>query len=94
MNIIIWIFLGFILIVLLLLISRQSTEKPKRRRAGVESTRLGWEGVRETDLRLTYKRFKELYPFARITYAEYKQLQKEKAFKRAVSSQTIKRMVR
>jgi hypothetical protein len=94
MSIIIWVFLGSILIVLLLVISRQSTEKPQRRRIKVEDTRLGWEGVRETDLRLTYKRFKELYPYARITYTEYKQLQREKAFKRAVSSQTIKRMVR
>ena len=48
----------------------------------------------ETDLRLTYKRFKELYPHSEITYQEYKRLQKEKAFKRAVSSQKIKRMVR
>lgn len=48
----------------------------------------------EIDLRLTYKRFKELYPHSEMTYQEYKRLQKEKAFKRAVSSQKIKRMVR
>jgi len=48
----------------------------------------------ETDLRLTYKRFKELYPYSKITYQEYKKLQTEKAFRRAVSSQRIKRMVR
>jgi hypothetical protein len=48
----------------------------------------------ETDLRLTYKRFKELYPFSPITYQEYKQLQARKAFRRAVSSEKIKRMVR
>jgi hypothetical protein len=51
-------------------------------------------GHLETDLRLTYKRFKELYPYSKITYREYKKLQKEKAYKRAVSSQKIKRMVR
>lgn len=48
----------------------------------------------EFDLRLTYKRFKELYPFSQITYQEYKKLQMEKAFKRAVSSEKNKRMVR
>jgi len=48
----------------------------------------------ETDLRLTYKRFKELYPFSQITYEEYKQLQARKAFRRAVGSEKLKRMVR
>jgi hypothetical protein len=51
-------------------------------------------GYAETDLRLTYKRFKELYPFSQISYQEYKQLQARKAFRRAVSSEKIKRMVR
>ena len=46
------------------------------------------------DLRLTYKRFKEPYPYSQITYQEYKRLQMERAFKRAVSSQKNKRMVR
>jgi hypothetical protein len=39
------------------------------------------------DLRLTYKRFEELYPFSQITYQEYKKLQMERAFKRAISSE-------
>ena len=60
-----------------------------RKRLGSERTR-----QRETDIRLTYKRFKELYPHSRITYEEYKKLQVEKAFKRAISSEKIKRMVR
>lgn len=60
-----------------------------RKRLGSEPTR-----QRETDLRLTYKRFKELYPHSQITYEEYKKLQAEKAFKRAISSEKIKRMVR
>ncbi len=51
-------------------------------------------GPLETDLRLTYKRFKELYPHSQMTYEEYKKLQAQKAYKRAVSSQKIKRMVR
>lgn len=60
-----------------------------RKRLGSEPTK-----QRETDIRLTYKRFKELYPHSQITYQEYKKLQAEKAFKRAVSSEKIKRMVR
>lgn len=48
----------------------------------------------EVDLRLTYKRFKELYPFSQISYQDYKRLQMERAFKRAVSSEKNKRMVR
>ncbi len=49
---------------------------------------------KETDLRLTYKRYKELYPHSEITYPEYKRLQMKNAYKRAVSSDKIKRMVR
>jgi uncharacterized ion transporter superfamily protein YfcC len=49
---------------------------------------------RETDLRLTYKRFMELYPHSKVTYEEYKRIQAEQAYKRAVSSLKIKRMVR
>jgi len=49
---------------------------------------------RETDLRLTYKRFMELYPYSKITYQEYKQMQAKHAYKKAVSSLKIKRMVR
>jgi len=48
----------------------------------------------ETDLRLTYKRFMELYPNSEISYQEYKKLQAKKAYKRAVSPKKIKRMVR
>ncbi len=48
----------------------------------------------ETDLRLTYKRFMELYPNSEISYREYKALQAKKAYKKAVSPKKIKRMVR
>jgi len=48
----------------------------------------------ETDLRLTYKRFMELYPNSEISYREYKKLQRKKAYKRAVSPKKIRRMVR
>jgi len=49
---------------------------------------------RETDLRLTYKRFMQLYPYSNITYQDYKQMQAQYAYKKAVSSMKIKRMVR
>ncbi|MBN2336141.1 hypothetical protein JXL21_11325 [Candidatus Bathyarchaeota archaeon] len=48
----------------------------------------------ETDLRLTYKRYCELYPHAKIPYRDYKHIQAAKAFKRPISSRKIQRMVR
>jgi len=48
----------------------------------------------ELDLRLPYRRFKELYPSNRLTYEEYKKLQMQQAFRRSMSSQDNKRMVR
>ena len=82
------IFLG--LIILGLWWQARKRFEPKRTRY----SRGEFGGQMETDIRLTYKRFKELYPHSQITYQEYKKLQAEKAFKRAVSSQKIKRMVR
>jgi hypothetical protein len=48
----------------------------------------------ELDLRLPYKRFKQLYPSTRLTYEEYKKLQMKRAFRRSMSAQDNKRMVR
>jgi hypothetical protein len=56
--------------------------------------RTEWGGQMELDMRLPYKRFKEMYPYSRMTYTEYKQLQMKSAFRRAVSSEKNKRMVR
>jgi hypothetical protein len=56
--------------------------------------RTEWGGQMELDMRLPYKRFKELYPYSKMTYPEYKQLQMKSAFRRAVSSEKNKRMVR
>lgn len=53
-----------------------------------------WSGLQqEVDLRLTYKRYKEMYP-SNITYDDYKRMQSQRAYKKAVSSTKIKRMVR
>jgi len=49
---------------------------------------------REVDLRLTYKRYMQMYPRYTMSYPEYKRMQTERAYKRAVSSTKIKRMVR
>jgi len=49
---------------------------------------------REVNLRLTYKRYIEIYPRANITYEEYKKMQAAGAYRKAVSSTKIKRMVR
>jgi len=49
---------------------------------------------KELDLRLTYKRYLQIYPSANITYEDYKRMQVAHAYKKAVSSTKIKRMVR
>ena len=48
----------------------------------------------EMDLRLPYRRFRQLYPENKLTYEEYKRLQMQRAFRRSMSSQDNKRMVR
>jgi hypothetical protein len=48
----------------------------------------------ELDMRLPYKRFKQLYPENKWTYKEYKMMQMQTAFRRSYSSQDNKRMVR
>ena len=48
----------------------------------------------ELDMRLPYKRFKQLYPENKWTYKEYKRMQTQTAFRRSYSSQDNKRMVR
>jgi hypothetical protein len=48
----------------------------------------------ELDLRLPYKRFKQIHPNSNITYDEYKKTQMQASFKRSLSSQQNRRMVR
>jgi len=49
---------------------------------------------REVNLRLTYKRYIEIYPSSNITYEQYKKMQAQHAYRKAVSSTKIRRMVR
>lgn len=86
-----WLIFGIIILAIL------ASALSGSRRASPKSTRRGsWGsgGQWDTDLRLPYKRFKQLYPYSKITYQEYKKLQMESAFRRAVSSEKNKRMVR
>ncbi|MCL2643112.1 MAG: hypothetical protein FWD52_06345 [Candidatus Bathyarchaeota archaeon] len=48
----------------------------------------------EIDLRLPYRRYKQIYPNNHITYNEYKKIQTQSAYKRSISSQKNHRMVR
>jgi hypothetical protein len=48
----------------------------------------------EIDMRLPFRRFKQLYPENVWTYEEYKKMQMRTAFRRSHSSQDNKRMVR
>jgi len=49
---------------------------------------------KEVNMRLTYKRYMEIYPGTNITYEQYKRMQAQHAYRKAVSSTKIKRMVR
>jgi len=84
-----FLFLFAIFLLFMVLLGKKQVG-PKTRRVG----RGLYDEQMEIDLRLTYKRFKELYPFSQVSYQDYKKLQKERAFKRAVSSEKNKRMVR
>ena len=53
-----------------------------------------FSGQMELDMRLPYRRFKQLYPGNNWTYEEYKRMQTQSAFRRSMSSQDNKRMVR
>jgi len=47
----------------------------------------------EGDIRLPYKRYRELYPHTSMTYEEYKQMQARDSFNHSISSKQLKRMV-
>lgn len=47
----------------------------------------------EGDIRLPYKRYRELYPHTSMNYEEYKLMQTRDSFKHAISSKQLKRMV-
>ncbi|MEM2971746.1 MAG: hypothetical protein QW270_04915 [Candidatus Bathyarchaeia archaeon] len=81
----------FIVVGIVILIAWSAKKSEQRQR--VYARKLMGEPD-EIDLRIPYKKFKELYPYSKLTYNEYKRLQMQKAFKKAVSSEKNKRMVR
>jgi hypothetical protein len=83
---IVWLIFAGILIWIVLLVVAALRSSP--RTAHVTALQ------REVDLRLTYKRYMQIYPSARMSYEDYKRLQMKSAYRKAVSSTKIKRMVR
>ncbi len=45
------------------------------------------------DIRLPFKRYKQLYPSTSMSYDDYKQMQARDAYRRAINSKELKRMV-
>lgn len=88
-----------ILVVIVAVISmatnRAQTQQNKRYKSRRQIYTPGaFSGQMELDIRLPYRRFRQLYPNSKLTYREYKQLQMSRAFRRSMSSQENKRMVR
>jgi len=75
--------------------NRTRTQKNRRYYTGRQVYVPGeFSGQMELDLRLPFRRFKQLYPDNKLSYKEYKQLQMQRAFRRSMASQDNKRMVR
>jgi hypothetical protein len=85
-----------VIVVLAIISFKKSKAKlPQRYRSGRKEYIPGeFSAQMELDLRLPYRRFKQLYPSNTLTYKEYKKLQTQRAFRRSMSSQDNKRMVR
>lgn len=84
-----------LVVVAIISLIRSKTHLPKRYRTVYKTYIPGeFSAQMELALRLPYRRFKQLYPNSTITYKEYKKLQMQRAFRRSMSSQDNKRMVR
>ena len=100
--IIIFTAIGIILVIVALNNIKKQNQLPvKRYRAIIGYHTAGhkyipgqFSGQMELDMRLPYRRFKQLYPSNTWTYEEYKKMQMQSAFRRSMSSQDNKRMVR
>ena len=88
--------IGLLIVIAAAIASLRNRTYPTKRFRGVRMTYTPGEfsSQMELDLRLPYRRFKQLYPSSRLTYDEYKRLQMQRAFRRSMSSQDNKRMVR
>jgi hypothetical protein len=84
-----------LVIAALISLKRSKANLPTRYRTGSKAYIPGeFSAQMELDLRLPYRRFKQLYPSNKLTYKEYKKLQMQRAFRCSMSSQDNKRMVR
>jgi hypothetical protein len=92
------ILIGFLIIIATIFSmtkQRAQNEQNKRYRARRQIYTSGkFSEQMELDLRLPYRRFRQLYPESRFAYKDYKKMQMESAFRRSMSSQDNKRMVR
>jgi hypothetical protein len=88
--------LGLIFLVAAIVVLKSQRARPLSRYHGAHQRYVPGEfsSQMELDLRLPYRRFKQLYPSTKLTYEEYKKLQMRTAFRRSMSSQENKRMVR
>jgi hypothetical protein len=95
----------FAVVLIMILIARNNIQKSRpatKRYYAVKSYQTAghryiagqFSAQMELDMRLPYKRFKQLYPENKWTYQEYKRMQMQTAFRRSYSSQDNKRMVR
>ncbi len=62
--------------------------------AGAAKPRMSLKKQHEGDIRLPYKKYKQLYPSTTMNYEDYKQMQMRDSYRRAISSKELKRMVR
>ena len=90
------ILIGLAVIVIAIISLSKSKSQPVTRHHGGRQVYIPGEfsSQMELDLRLPYRRFKQLYPSSNLTYEGYKKLQTQRAFRRSMSSQDNKRMVR
>lgn len=92
------IFLGIVITIVTIIVtaSTKNTKQKTRFQSTGHSTYVPGQYSRqmEFDMRLPYKRFKQLYPHNPWTYEEFKQMQKQTAFRRSTSSMENKRMIR
>jgi hypothetical protein len=62
--------------------------------AGAAKPRTSMKKQHEGDIRLPYKKYKQLYPNTTMSYEDYKQMQTRDSYRRAINSKELKRMVR
>lgn len=100
--IIITIYVVFIILIFIVRSNMKKAQLTREHRGAVKSYQAArrkyisgqFSAQMDLDMRLPYKRFKQLYPENKWTYKEYKKMQMQTAFRRSYSSQDNKRMVR